>query len=70
MRELFFEPGAFAAFCEGFTTELNLQRRKHIAQMAGARRELATVEREIGKLVQAIKDDISALAIKNRADDA
>jgi site-specific DNA recombinase len=65
MRELFFEPGAFAAFCEGFTTELNLQRREHIAQTAGAGRELAAVEREIRKLVQAIKDGVSALAIKN-----
>jgi hypothetical protein len=36
-----------------------------MAQMAGARRELAAVEREIGKLVQAIKDGVSALAIKN-----
>lgn len=64
MRERFFEPGAFAAFCEGFTTELNLQRREHIAKMAGARRELAAVDREIGKLVQAIKDGVSALAVK------
>lgn len=65
MRERFFEPGAFAAFCEGFTAEMTLQRREHMAQMAGARRELAAVEREIGKLVQAIKDGVSALAIKN-----
>ena len=65
MRELFFEPGAFAAFCEAFTAEMTLQRREHMAQMAGARRELAAVEREIGKLVQAIKDGVSALAIKN-----
>lgn len=65
MRERFFEPGAFAAFCEGFTAELTLHRREHIGKMAGARRELAGVEREIGKLVQAIKDGVSALAIKN-----
>lgn len=65
MRERFFEPGAFAAFCEGFLAEMNLQRRKHLAQMAGARRELAAVERETGKLVQAIKDGVSALAVKN-----
>jgi len=25
MRELFFEPGAFAAFCEGFAAEMTLQ---------------------------------------------
>jgi site-specific DNA recombinase len=61
MRERFFEPGAFAAFCEGFTAEMNLQRREHRAQMAGARRELAMAEREIGKLVQAIKDELLTL---------
>jgi hypothetical protein len=33
--------------------------------LAGARRELAAVERETGKLVQAIKDGVSALAVKN-----
>ena len=27
MRERFFEPGAFAAFCEGFTAEMTLQTR-------------------------------------------
>lgn len=64
MRERFFEPGAFTAFCEGFTAEMNNLRREHIAQMAGARRELAVVEREIKQLVQAIKDGVAALAIK------
>ncbi len=65
MRERFFESDAFAVFCEGFTAEINLQRREHLAQIAGARRELARVEREIGTLVQAIKDGVSARAIKN-----
>ncbi len=65
MRERFFEPGLFAAFCEGFTAEMSVQRREHLAQMAGARRELATIERELGKLVQAIKDGVSALALKS-----
>ena len=65
MRELFFEPGAFAAFCEGFAAEMTVQRREHLAQMAGARRELAAVEREIPKLVQAIKEGASALAIND-----
>lgn len=66
MRELFFEPGAFAAFCEGFTAEMTLQRREHVAQMAGARRELAAVEREIRTLVQFIEDGkagVSAVTI-------
>ena len=37
IRERFFEPGAFAAFCEGFTAELTAQRREHVAQRAPAR---------------------------------
>jgi len=49
MRERFFEPGAFAAFCEGFTAEMTALRREHVAQMAGARRELAAVERRLAE---------------------
>ena len=65
MRERFLDPGTFAAFCEGFTAEMTLQRREHLAKLAGARRELAAVDQEIRKLVQAIKDGVPALAIKN-----
>jgi site-specific DNA recombinase len=65
MRELFFEPGAFAAFCEGFTAEIALQRREHLAQRAGARREFTAVEREIKKLIQALKDGVSGASIKD-----
>jgi hypothetical protein len=64
-RELFFEPAAFAAFCEGFTAEMNMPRREHLAQLAGARRELGSVDREIRKLVQAINDSVSLLVIKD-----
>jgi site-specific DNA recombinase len=65
IRERLLEPGAFAAFCEGFTAELNLKRREHIAEAAAARRQVALVEKEIQKLVQAIKDGVSAVSIKN-----
>jgi hypothetical protein len=54
MRERFFEPGAFAAFCEGFTAEMSLRRREHIAQLAGARRELAAVERQLHEIMNAL----------------
>lgn len=60
MRERFFEQGAFDEFCRGFTSEMTRLRREHIAQTAGARRELAGVDRELGKLVQAIKDGVPA----------
>jgi len=54
MRERFFEPGAFAAFCESFTAEMSLRRREHIAQLAGARRELAAVERQLHEIMNAL----------------
>jgi uncharacterized protein YeaO (DUF488 family) len=65
MHERLLDPGAFAAFCEGFTAEMNLQRREHLERMASARREISAVEREIGRLIQAIKDGVSAIVIKD-----
>jgi len=65
MRERFLDPEAFAAFCEGFTTEMDLRRREHAAQRAAARRELASVEQEMQRLVQAIKEGVSALIVNS-----
>ena len=65
MRERFLDPETFAAFCEGFVAEMRLLRGEHIAQRAAARRELEGVAKEIGKLIQAIKDGVPALAIKD-----
>ena len=64
MRERFFEPGAFAAFCEGFTAEMTLQRREHLAQMAGARRELAAVERRLNEIMKALGEGYRSEAWK------
>lgn len=64
MRELFFEPGAFAAFCEGFTAEMALQRREHVAQSAGARRELAAVERRLNEIMKALGEGYRSEAWK------
>ena len=57
---MFFEPGAFAAFCEGFTAELALQRREHLTQVAGARRELVTVERRLNEILKALGEGYRA----------
>ena len=66
MRERFFEPGAFAAFCEGFTAEMNAAAPRTSGPDGRARGgRFAAVEREIRKLVQAIKDGVSELAIRN-----
>lgn len=64
MRERFFEPGAFAAFCEGFAAELTLRRREHLAQMAGARRELAAVERRLNEIMKALGEGFRSEAWK------
>lgn len=64
MRERFFEPGAFAAFCEGFTAEMTLQRREHMAQSAGARRELVAVERRLTEILNALGEGYRSEAWK------
>ena len=64
MRERFLEPGAFAAFCEGFTTEMTVRRREHLAQLAGTRRELAAVERRLGEILKALGEGYRSEAWK------
>ena len=55
----------FEDFCREYVCELNRLRMEHRARLSSARSELATVEREIRKLVQAIKDGACALSIKD-----
>jgi site-specific DNA recombinase len=57
-------PG-FEDFCREYVRELNQLRMEHRADLSSARTELTAVEREIRKLVQAIKDGVSALSIKD-----
>jgi hypothetical protein len=53
---------AAAAFCEGFTAEIAWQRRDHLAHMAGARRELVTVERRPKEILNALAEGYRAEA--------
>ena len=55
----------FEDFCREYVRELNRLRMEHRAGHSSARAELAAVEREIRKLVQAIKDGVSAPSIKD-----
>jgi hypothetical protein len=55
----------FEDFCREYVRELNRLRMEHCAGLSNARTELTTVDREIRKLVQAIKDGVSALSIKD-----
>ena len=52
-------------FCREYVRELNRLRMEHRAGLSSARTELAVVDREIRKLVQAIKDGVSAMSIKD-----
>jgi hypothetical protein len=49
---------------------MELQRREHLAQLAGARRELETVKREIRTIMQAIKNGGSARTLNEQRDAA
>jgi site-specific DNA recombinase len=55
----------FEDFCREYVRELNRLRMEHRASVSYGRQELASVDREIRKLIQAIKDGVSALSIKD-----
>jgi site-specific DNA recombinase len=65
LREKLMRRDLFEDFCREYVRELNRLRMEHRAGLSSARSELATVDREIRKLVQAIKDGVSALSIKD-----
>jgi hypothetical protein len=44
VRGRFFEPRAFATFCEDYTEELNRLYREHRVHLAGAPREVASIK--------------------------
>ena len=52
MRERFFEQGAFAEFCAGFTEEMNRLRREHRTKVATVPREIAGIERRQQELTK------------------
>ena len=64
MRERLFDPGAFEAFCEGFTAEIELQRREHLAQRREAQGDLAAVERRQNEILKALADGYRSEAWK------
>jgi hypothetical protein len=52
MNERFFDAGAFADFCAGFTEEMNRLRREHRAKLATAPRELAANKRRSQEILK------------------
>ena len=65
LRDKLMRRDLFEDFCREYVRELNRLRMEHRAGLSNGRQELATVEREIRKLIQAIKDGVSALSIKD-----
>ncbi len=65
LRDKLMRRDLFEDFCREYVRELNRLRMEHRAGISSARTELATVERDIRKLVQAIKDGVAALSIKD-----
>jgi hypothetical protein len=65
LRDKLMRRDLFEDFCHEYVRELNRLRMEHRAGLSSARSELANVEKEIRKLVQAIKDGVSALSIKD-----
>jgi site-specific DNA recombinase len=65
VRDKLMRRDLFEVFCREYVRELNRLRMDQRAGVSQARHELAAVDREIRKLIQAIKDGVAALSIKN-----
>ena len=65
LRDKLMRRDLFEDFYRECVRELNRLRMEHRASVAHGRHELAAVEREIWKLIQAIKDGVSGLSIKD-----
>jgi site-specific DNA recombinase len=65
LRDKLMRRDLFEDFCREYVRELNRLRMEHRASLSNGRHELATVEREIRKFIQAIKDGVPALSIKD-----
>ena len=65
LRDKLMRRDLFEEFCREYVRELNRLRMEHRAKLSQARQELTVVEREIQKLIQAIKGGLPALSIKN-----
>jgi hypothetical protein len=65
LREKLMRRDLFEDFCREYVRELNRLRMEHRAGLSSARTELASADKQIRKLVQAIKDGVSAISIKD-----
>ncbi|PIW29656.1 MAG: resolvase [Rhodospirillales bacterium CG15_BIG_FIL_POST_REV_8_21_14_020_66_15] len=69
LRHHLMAPELFEEFCREFTRELNRLRLKHQASKSSAEAELQKVERDIRRIIEAIKAGVPALTIKDELTD-
>ena len=67
LRDKLMRRDLFEDFCREYVRELNRLRMEHRASLSNGRQELASVEREIRKFIQAIKDGVSRCLDQGRA---
>lgn len=68
MKQRLFAPDRLREMCALFTAEVERGRRERLANQAGAKRELATVERRQREIVRAIADGFRHPAMKDEMD--
>ncbi len=64
LRGRLMDPDLFGVFCDEFTREVNRLRVQQRAQTEAERRELARIDRDLDKLVQALLDGVPATSVK------
>jgi site-specific DNA recombinase len=60
------DPDLMAVFCEEYTRHMNALTREHNAAREGAKAELARVNRDLDRLVQALLEGTPARTVKDR----
>ena len=66
LRHHLMEPALFREFCEELTREVNRLRMEETASISAARSELARVNRDIERTIQAILDGVPGSAVKDK----
>jgi site-specific DNA recombinase len=66
LRDHLMDPALTEVFCEEYTRHLNEARMQRSAAMQGARNELAKVNRDLDRLVQALLDGVPGSRVKDR----
>ena len=66
LRAHLMEPALFKEFCDEFTREMNRLRMEQSSEIAGRRKELERVQRELDRAVQAILDGVPGSQLKDK----